>query len=86
MHDLVADAALVAQLDEPLALRVEQLDHQALVVGGAFLDAVGVPVEAGGEAVAAVVVEARYPLRRVLAHPVFLPSVHPGAAARHRPP
>src|SRR5215210_5284815 len=72
VHDLVPDAALVTHADEPLALRHEQLDHEALVVRRAFFDTVGIAVEAGSEAVAAVGVEAAHTLLRVLAHPVLL--------------
>lgn len=46
--------------------------HEALVGSRAFFDAVRIAVEAGGEAVAAVSVEATNALRRVLAHPAFL--------------
>src|SRR5215211_4155446 len=72
VHDLIPDAALVAHGDEPQALRPEQLDHQALVGGRAFFDAVRIAVEAGGETVPAVAVEAANALSRVLAHPVLV--------------
>src|SRR5215207_2634267 len=72
VHDLVPDASLVAHCNEPQALRPEQLDHEALVGGRAFFDAVRIALEAGGETVAAVAVEAANALRRVLAHPVLV--------------
>src|SRR5215212_9256018 len=71
VHDLVPDAAFVAHADEPLALCHEQLEHEALVVGRSFFDSVGIAVEAGSEAVAAVGVEVAHALLRVLAHPVL---------------
>src|SRR5215211_8826900 len=72
VHDLVPDASLVAHCNEPQALRPEQLDHEALVGGRAFFDAVRIALEAGGEAVTAVAVEAANALSRVLAHPVLV--------------
>ena len=71
MHGLVADQALVAHPDEPLALRTEQLGHQALVRAAALLNAGGVAFETRCEAVAPVVVEGAGALGRVLAHPVL---------------
>src|ERR687885_1359289 len=72
VHDLTPDAALVTHLDEPLALRSEELDHEALVGGRAFFDAVRIAVESGGEAVAAVSLHAANTLHRILAHPAFV--------------
>src|SRR5918992_4538014 len=72
VHDLVSDVTLVAHHDEPQALRPEQLGHEALVGGRAYFDALGIAVEAGGETVAAVAVEAANTLHRILAHPLLL--------------
>src|SRR5918995_517876 len=72
VHDLVSDATLVAHRDEPQALGPQQLDHEVLVGGRAFFDALRIALEAGGKAVAAVNVEAANALGRVLAHPVLV--------------
>ncbi len=72
VHRLVAYLPLVAELDQGHALRPEQLPHQALEGGGAFLQPATVAtVEAGAEAATTVVVDPAQPLGRVLLYPVF---------------
>ena len=45
VHDLVPDAASVAQPNQSQALCPEQLDHEALVCGRAFFDTVRIPTK-----------------------------------------
>src|SRR5918997_3590446 len=71
VHSLVADCALMAQLEQGYALRSQQLPQEALVGGGAVLQSGLVAIQADAEAAAAVVAEPAPPLGRVLADPVL---------------
>src|SRR5262249_22638985 len=73
VHDLVADPAAVAELDDRAPLGLEQLAAEPLVALGLLLEGavVGV-VEAGREPRAAEGVEAPKPLGRVGPYPVLV--------------
>src|SRR5439155_6675557 len=72
VHRLVVDPPLAAQLDDRLALGVQDLSPQPLPGQRLLLDAaVVVAVEAGGEAAPAELVLSAHPLQAGLAHPLL---------------